>query len=132
MVRFSNILVADPPACNVTIPEGLIAVDHPHITLLSNELSREVRATMRGRDLASLPAFPEVTFGEPYIAETAERRTLVCDCIEQDAIRAWVESAVAALGIPVVVDPSRVYHISVANTTGSQFNSIPDPWNHRA
>lgn len=131
-VQFTGILIASAELPNVTIPPGLVAVDHPHITLLSSELSRAVRQALRGINIAAIDEpFPTVTFGEPYIADNGTRRTLVCDCVEQAEIRAWLLDAVACLNLDVTVNESRVYHISVANLTGIQFDSIPDPWNHR-
>ena len=131
MVKFTGILVASVPLPSCEIPAGFLPVDQPHITLLSSELGKDVRKALKGRDLSALPAFPAVTFGPAYSADNGTKASLVCDVIEQGAVRAWVESAVAALGIAVVVDPSRVYHVSVANRTGSQFDGVPDPWNHR-
>lgn len=131
MVKFTGILVASVPLPAVEIPAGFLPVDQPHITLLSSELGKDVRKALKGRDLSALPDFPAVTWGAPYSADNGIKASLVCDCVEQSQIRAWVESAVAALGIAVVVDPARVYHVSVANRTGSQFDSVPDPWNHR-
>lgn len=132
MIKFTGILVASVPLPAVEIPAGYLPVDQPHITLLSSELGKDVRKAMKGMDLACLPPFPSVTFGPAYSADNGTKASIVCDCNEQAEIRAWVESAVAALGIAVTLNPERVYHVSVANRTGSQFDSVPDPWNHRS
>ena len=133
MVKFTGILIASVSLPSCEIPAGFLPVDQPHITLLSSsELGKDVRKAMKGMDLACLPSFPSVTFGPAYSADNGTKASVVCDCVEQDAIRTWVESAVAALGIAVTLNPERVYHVSVANRTGSQFDSVPDPWNHRS
>lgn len=131
MVRFTGILVAEPPTINCEVPGDLVPVNGVHITLLSSELTSEVRRELRSADLSALPAFPTVTMGESYIADNGARRTLVCDVNEQDLVRGWLEAAIDQLGIPVLINPSRVWHVSVANRTGSPHDSIPDPWNHR-
>jgi hypothetical protein len=131
MVKFTGILVASVPLPACEIPAGFLPVEEPHITLLSSELGKDVRKILKGKDLSILPPFPAVTFGPAYSADNGTKASLVCDCVEQAEIRAWVESAIATLGIPVTLDPSRVYHVSVANRTGSKFDSVPDPWNHR-
>ena len=115
-----------------SVPEGYIAVFCPHITLLSHELSKSVRAELKATwGSNTLPDFPEVTHGEPYFASNGAKESWVVDCIEQDAIRAWVTEVITLLGLDVTIDPSRVYHLSVANRTGSPYDSVPDPWNHR-
>ncbi|MFA6270670.1 MAG: hypothetical protein WC657_05705 [Candidatus Paceibacterota bacterium] len=132
-VAFTGILVAEvTEVIPANIPEGYVRVDHTHITLLSSELSKAVRAYLKSNwGASSLPAFPNVTFGETYLADNGKKASLVATCNEQAEIRAWVQQVVAILGLDVQVDPSRVYHVSIANRTGSQFDSVPDPWNHR-
>jgi hypothetical protein len=130
-VVFKNILLVQIPHLDMGIPEGYKCVDHLHITLLSNELGKDVRKELKSKDLSILAPFPSVSFGSPYCASNGAKESYVCDCIEQDAIRTWVENAIATLGIAVTLNPARVYHVSVANRTGSVFDSVPDPWNHR-
>lgn len=122
------------PFASLTIPDGMVRVDQIHVTILSSELDKDTRKILKGKDLSILSPMPTVTFGAPYVASNSDtgKQSLVCDCNEQAEIRAWVESAVAALGIAVTLNPERVYHVSVANRTGSQFDSVPDPWNHRS
>lgn len=132
-VEFKNILVAEvTQAPSAELPEGFVRVDHTHITLLSSELSKPVRAYLKSNwGSSSLPEFPSVTFGESYLADNGKKASVVADCNEQEAIREWVSEVVSILGLDVTVDPSRVYHVSIANRTGSQYDSVPDPWNHR-
>lgn len=130
-VKFTGILVAvDFHVFEIDIPEPFKAVDHIHITLLSSELSPGARKALKGKDLSKLPPFPKVTFGTTHIADNGKKISIYADCMQQDAIRAWVEQAIAILGIDAKVDPARVYHVSIANLTGSQYDSVPDPWNH--
>lgn len=131
MVKFTGILIASVPMPAIAVPDGYVMVDVPHITLLSNEIGKDVRRAIKGMDLACLPAFPNVTFGMPYLADNGTKASVVCDVNEQDEVRAWVESAITALGVTVTMNPERVYHISVANRTGSRYDSVPDPWNCR-
>ena len=136
MVRFTgSILVADAPANIEAIPAPFIAIPEKerHITLLSSELSPAVRKELKASwGSNTLPPFPEVTYGYgPYIADNGNKCSIACDVMEQDAIRAWVIEVVKILGLDITIDPSRVYHVSVANLTGSPFASVPDPWNHR-
>lgn len=134
---FKNILVGIPSEKElgdlggIKIPEGFVSVDHLHITLLSSELSKEARKDLKGKDLSSIPSFPSVSFLEPYVAHNGVKGSIVVDCVEQSAIKEWVEGIVEQLGIDCKINPERVYHLSIANFTGSQFDSVPDPWNHK-
>lgn len=130
MIAFTGILVAQVALPVVEVPAGYLPVDHPHITLLAGvELGD--RKAWKTADLSLLPVFPSLTFGPTYFASNGTKESVVADVVEQDIIREWLVQAVAILGIPAVLNPSRVYHISVANRTGSQYDSVPDPWNHR-
>lgn len=131
MVRFTGILAAQVVLPVIDVPTGYLLVDHPHITLLAGvELGD--RKVWKTADLSVLPAFPSVTFSSPYLASNGTKESVVCDCVEQSIIREWLVQSIAILGIPVALNPERVFHISVANRTGSQYDSVPDPWNHRS
>ena len=130
MIAFTGILVAQVALPVVEVPAGYVPVDHPHITLLAGELGKD-RKAWKAADLSSLPAFPSVTFSAPYLASNGAKESVVCDCVEQQAISEWLAQAIAIVGIPAVLNPARVFHISVANRTGSQYDSVPDPWNCR-
>jgi hypothetical protein len=130
-IEFTGILVAQTVLPAIEIPSGYLPVKYAHITILANELGKD-RKAWKTANLKSLPAFPSVTFSAPYLASNGTKESVVCDCIEQDAIREWVIQSIAILGIPVTLNPERVFHISVANRTGSQYDSVPDPWNHRS
>jgi len=133
-VVFKNIMMAEETReIPANIPPGYVRVSPAHITLLSSELPNNVRKILKGIwNTLELPPFPEVTYGEPYLANNGRKESLVAPCNEQGAIRAWVEQVVDMLGLDgIVIDPNREYHVSVANPTGSPFDSVPDPWNHR-
>ena len=134
MVDFSGILFAtvELPS-GVAIPEGYKQVTSLHITLLSSELPKAVRKELKGIwGMSSLPEFPSITFeSKPFFANNGKKESLVLNCNEQDEIRAWLVEVIAILGLSVTVNPERVFHLSVANRTGSKFDSVPDPWNHR-
>ena len=131
MIKFVGILVAEPIGFKCPIPEGFFYIDHPHITLLSWELSKENKQKLRDTDLSILDEFPSITWNKPYLADNGKKISIVRDAIEQQAIKAWVWKAIADLKLDCYVDNSRIYHVSVANKTGSQYDSVPDPWNHR-
>jgi hypothetical protein len=133
---FTGILVAkglDKNDFSDMIPEGMIPVDHLHVTLLSSELPKELRAKIK-KDFSILDKleFPDVTFGNPYIVDNGTKRSAVVDLNEQEPVRLWVKLALALFEIDTsIINPARVYHVSIANKTGSQFDSVPDPWNHK-
>ena len=129
MIAFTGILMAQVALPVIDVPTGYLPVDHLHITLLAG-LELGNRKAWKTADLSLLPAFPSLTFGPTYFASNGTKESVVCDCNEQTAIREWLVQAVAILGIPAVLNPERVFHISIANRTGSQYDSVPDPWNH--
>lgn len=115
------------------IPEGMELVNELHITLLSSELDKEARKMFKARFAersADLLPFPEVTFGPAYLADSGKKRSLVCNVREQDKVRQWVIGCLALMGIAADAY-FRVYHVSIANPTGSKFDSVPDPWRYR-
>ena len=133
---FQGILVAkgvDPSAFAGMVPEGMQPVTALHMTLLSSELDKDARKQVKKAfNPATLPPFPSVTFGQPYEADNGAKRSMVVDANEQNAIRTWCKLACAVMGLPEgTVNEARVYHVSIANPTGSQFDSVPDPWNHK-
>ena len=134
MINFSRILTAEPRDFAVPIPPNMKPVDASHVTLLSRELSRAGRDKLESMDLSCLPPFPALTWGPAYLADNGKKCSLVRDAREQEEVAHWVALAVHRLGLgpeDVRLDPSRVYHVSVANMTGSPFDSVADPWNHR-
>lgn len=134
MVNFNRILTATPKDFAVPIPPALKPVDRPHVTLLYKELSQAGRDKLKHADLSCLPPFPPLTWGPAYLADDGKKRSLVRDAQEQDEIQLWVALAAHQLGLgaeDVLLDTNRVYHVSVANKTGSVFDSVPDPWNWR-
>ena len=132
-VKFSGILVAALSAPEIDIEEDFVKVDKSHITLLSYELSKDARKVMKTDfNSTNCTPFPTITFGDPYKADNGTKCSIVVDCNEQESIRKWIEdNIINVINADISIDPSRIYHISVANRTGSQFDSVPDPWNHR-
>jgi len=141
-LSFTGILqvsLDDSEVPDVPVPEGMALIEALHITLLSSSIKPHRKAFKKAfkavRD--SLPPFPGVTFGEPYIADNGEKRSMVCDVIEQARVHEWVTECVLRCAdvdetiADVEPESDRVYHVSVANTTGSRFDSVADPWNHR-
>ena len=147
-VKFQGILVASVSAwCydsetrslslqaggDYEIPSDMEPVSELHITLLSSELDKKARKIAKARFAergADLLPFPSVTFGPAYLADSGKKRSLVCNVIEQDKVRQWVVACLALLGIEADAY-FRVYHVSIANPTGSKFDSVPDPWRYR-
>lgn len=133
-VKFQGILFATVDASpNVAIPDDMEPVEGLHITLLSSELDKEARKRFKKawkENSDKLLPFPKVTFGPAYVADSGKKRSLVCNVMEQDLVRQWVVACLAMLGIEADAY-YKVYHVSVANPTGSKFDSVPDPWNHR-
>jgi len=133
-IKFQGILTAlveSPP--QVDLPEGFLPVEECHITLLSSELNKETRKAFKRvwKERAdSLPPFPVVTFGSAYLADSGKKRSLVCNVMEQDKVRRWVVTCLDLMGIEADAY-FRVYHVSIANLTGSKFDSVPDPWRYR-
>ena len=132
-VKFQGILTAtvdNPPQCE--IPDNMQPVTGLHITLLSSELDKEARKRFKEawKENTYLPTFPYVTFGPAYLADSGKKRSLVCNVNEQDKVRQWVIACLALLGIAADAY-YRVYHVSIANPTGSKFDSVPDPWRYR-
>ena len=142
IANFTSILVAilyeewkADMFAGIEIPAGMVPVDQRHVTLLSSEIGKDARKALKEANLVALQEampFPTVTFSSPaYVADNGKKRSLVVDCDQQAEIRQWVVAAMAKLGIEYTLNPDRVYHLSVANLTGSQFDSVPDPWNCR-
>lgn len=133
---FTGILVAkgfEPSTFTGMVPEDMQPVKELHMTLLSSELDKEVRKHVKSVfNPAALHPFPNVTFGNPYKADNGKKSSIAVDANEQVAIRTWCKLACAVMGLPEsTVNEARVYHVSIANPTGSQFDSVPDPWNNR-
>ena len=116
------------------LPEGMEPVSELHITLLSSELDKEARKVFKARFAersADLLPFPNVTFSPvAYYADSGKKRSFVVNVNEQDKVRQWVIACLALLGIAADAY-YRVYHVSIANPTGSKFDSVPDPWRYR-
>jgi len=133
-VKFQGILFAtvdNPP--QVDLPEGMVPVDELHITLLSSERDKEARKRFKqawAEKSDQLLPFPNVTFGPAYFADSGKKRSIACNVVEQNAVRQWVIACLVLLGIEADAY-FKVYHVSVANPTGSKFDSVPDPWRYR-
>lgn len=133
---FTGILVAKGIEASTfagMVPEGMQPVKELHMTLLSSELDKTARKHVKQVfNPDTLPPFPNVTFGQPYEADNGVKSSIVVDANEQNAIRTWCKLACVVMGLPEgVVNEERVYHVSIGNPTGSQFDSVPDPWNHK-
>lgn len=148
-VKFQGILVASVTAyCydsesrtlsleaggDYQIPEGMEPVSELHITLLSSELDKEARKIMKQRFAErsqDLLPFPAITFSHAaYLADSGKKQSVVVNVNEQDKVRQWVIGCLALMGIAADAY-FRVYHVSIANPTGSKFDSVPDPWRYR-
>jgi hypothetical protein len=131
MIEFAGILKAIMPSPSIAIPQGFVRVSEPHITLMARELSKPVKAELKATwGSNTLPEFPTVTYGQPYYSSNGVKQSIVVDCVEQSEIRVWLQDVIRILMLDVTLDPTRVYHLSVANRTGSPYDSVPDPWNH--
>ena len=131
MIKFTGILTAKPRNYMCNFPKKYIHVDNPHITLLSYELDEDSRSLLKHKDLSILPKFPMLTWGHPYIVNNNVKESVVRDAIEQNLIKFWLKVSLGLLQLNIEPDPNRIFHVSIANRTGSQYDSVPDPWNHK-
>lgn len=142
-VSFKGILQAHVEDLSVLpeiAPKGFIYLGEEdlHITLLNSKELGEYKEQFK-RDWKNhqdlFPLFPEISFeAEPYIARNEGKCSWVLDLDKwsQFVVWYWLHKVLKIMGLHKVVQPSdRVFHVSLANTTGSRFDSVPDPWNHR-
>ena len=135
-VKFSGILQAEVDIRDLPeiAPPLFVYLDEKdlHITLLSSEIKecrKEFKKVWKERG-KSLPPFPRVTYGEPYIADNGEKRSFVIDLSpkSQSDVAKWLAQALETLGIGSMVNhQGRVYHVSLANLTGSKFDHGSEP-----
>jgi len=109
-----------------------------HITLLNSQELGEYKEQFKKdwnnyKDL--FPSFPEVSFeAKPYISDNGVKRSWVLDLDKWSQIKVWnwLYHVLTVMGLKKAIQPSeRVFHVTLANTTGRKFHSVPDPWNHR-
>jgi len=94
-------------------PELLpIAAEKLHITLLHQTIAKP----LKGRELPQYDG--AITFGDCYIAKRGDLVSAFVVVNEQDELRAYVDS------FGVGIEPTRVYHISLANLTGKTSESV--------
>lgn len=123
-------------------PKGFIYLNAEdlHITLLTMKELYPANLEFRNdwnyhHNNKVLPPFPAVRFAEtPYIVDNGEKRSWVLDLDEwsQHKVWNWLYEVLYLMDLEKEVQPSkRVFHVSLANATGSKFDSVPDPWNHK-
>lgn len=94
-------------------PELLpIAADKLHITLLHQAIAKP----LKGKEIPQYDGV--ITFGDCYIAKRGDLVSAFVVVNEQEELRAYVES------FGVGVEPTRIYHVSLANLTGKTSESV--------
>lgn len=94
-------------------PELLpIAAEKLHITLLHQTIAKP----LKGKEIPQYDG--AITFGDCYIAKRGDLLSAFVVVNEQEELRAYAES------FGVGIEPTRVYHISLANLTGKTSESV--------
>lgn len=88
------------------VPEKL------HITLLHQSAAKP----LKGKEIPQYEG--DITYGDCYLAKRGEQVSAFVVINEQDELRNYVES------FGVGVEPTRIYHISLANLTGNPGDSV--------
>lgn len=100
-----------------------------HVTLVHQQFIapyRSVISDMMPAVVAAIPV-PDLVLGYKIHEIKREKRTSWIVLLRnQDAWRMYVNRFMAMVGLPIDPEPRRVYHISVANLTGSPFDSVGD------
>lgn len=121
-------------------PKGFVYLNGEdlHITLLTMTELRPFGAEFRKawkEHADKIPPFPEVAFEKlPYIAKSKEKSSWVLDLDRWSQLKVWywLYKVLSLMGLERNVQPSkRIFHVSLANRTGSKYDSVPDPWNYR-
>lgn len=120
-------------------PKGFIYLNGEdlHITLLTMKelepFGSEFRKTWKEYKKI-MPPFPEVSFKkDPYISNDGQKCSWVLDLDRWSQFKVWnwLYKVLSIMGLEKKVQPSnRVFHVSLANRTGSKNDSVPDPWRH--
>lgn len=89
-----------------------LPINKLHITLLHQSLAKPLKKSI-------LPTFEgTISFGDAYVIERGDRKSAFVVVNEQDALREYIK------GLNIEPEAQRVYHISVANKTGTTDASV--------
>jgi len=91
--------------------------DKLHVTLLHQQLAKPLKK------VAVPPMQTEITFdpSKVYMIEREGKKSVFAVVNEQDAIKEYMNS-IAQMGVQI--EPSRTYHVTVANLTGNVADSV--------
>jgi hypothetical protein len=115
------------------LPKGAIALQDNqfHITLVRSgvlkDKAKEINSYVQHHPAFKLP--PPIALGSKIYQidrEEQGRRSWILLCKDQDAHRKYVSMMMGALGLHPMPEPYRVYHVSLANLTGSPYDSVGD------
>ena len=94
--------------------------DKLHITMLHQKLAKPLAS------LTIPPLEVNLTFDpqEIYIVEREGKKSVFVVVNEQEALKLYMANLGPSLGIQLQIEPSRVFHVSLANLTGNPMDSV--------
>ncbi len=114
---------------HIDVPENLIPLkkDDLHVTLL--KLKKEDRKKVKEYVSTLIDAdIPDVRFSHGFVVRRDDKESYAAVVHEQLKLRTFVDSIIENCGLEVSdYDKNRPFHISLANLTGSPFDSVGDP-----
>ena len=134
-VEFSGTLKLKPDAnivASVSIlaeqlpPEAVLLPDEKlHVTLIHQSILKPHRPALKTMEFPSPPPAMLETSIEERVDEAQGKRSWVIWLQNQDEMKAYVQEVMALLGAPAGdPEPSRRFHISIANLTGKPGDSV--------
>ena len=135
-VKFSGILKIMPSPENLALIESTIAdlppeavplpSDKFHVTLIHQNILKPYRKIIKQMDKDGiLPAPPRVNLETNLsLREDGDKKSWVLWVENQDQLNYYVDEIMELIGGATNPEPERVFHISVANLTGSPGDSV--------
>lgn len=94
--------------------------DKLHVTMLHQKLAKPLAK------LNMPPLQTELSFNPEniYVVEREGRKSVFVVANEQDALRSYMDNLGPSLGVELQTEPSRVFHVTLANLTGNPADSV--------
>ena len=129
-IEYKFALVVEADILPVSFPNTQTKIDKLHITLIGGKSLKQHKAVLKTFDFSILPNPPAPLMdriGEASrVVGDEERITTFVSLSNQDEFREYVSSICSLIGIDNP-EPSRFFHISVANNHGGNpFKSVGD------
>ena len=125
-IKPSQVIISEAEALQMMLPEEAIrlAPEDLHVTLLHQSISKQFKSQLES---INLPAPPQILLDdEVHVRYSPGKKSWAVKLLNQDEMRDYVASILKMVGSnDLNPEPERRFHVSLANLTGSPWDSVP-------